>query len=96
MIIEVLDEAEKDIEKGFYFYESNGAGLGRYFVDSILPDIDSLVIFGGIHFQVNGYFRLLSKKFPYGIYYKMQDEKIFVYGVLDSRQNPINITQRIQ
>jgi hypothetical protein len=39
--IEILDDAEQDIENGIRFYESQKQGLGRYFLDTILADIDS-------------------------------------------------------
>jgi hypothetical protein len=88
MIIEILDEAEKDIATGMFFYESQKEGLGKYFLDSILSDIESLHIYAGIHIVVAGYFRLLSKRFPFSIYYKVKDNSIYIYAVLDCRQNP--------
>jgi len=88
MIIKVLDEAEKDIENGIYFYEAQNKGLGRYFLDTIMADIDSLLIYAGIHIKIKGYYRLLSKRFPFSIYYKIKDETIYIYAVLDCRQNP--------
>ena len=52
------------------FYEKQNAGLGEYFQNSIFADIDSLIIYAGIHRVQQGHYRLLSKKFPYAIYYK--------------------------
>lgn len=49
MKIKILDEAEKDIVIGISFYESQREGLGKYFLDSILSDIESLHIYAGIH-----------------------------------------------
>lgn len=69
MKIQILDEAIKDIENGIYFYESQKEGLGSYFLDSVISDIESLHVFVGIHFQVKDYFRLLCKRFPFAIYY---------------------------
>ena len=37
-------------------------------------------------------YRLLSKRFPYGIYYEIRDEVVIVVAVLDLRQNPKNIS----
>jgi hypothetical protein len=42
MRIEILDGAEKDLLEGFEFYECQSEGLGNYFLDSILSDIESL------------------------------------------------------
>jgi len=31
---------------------------------------------------------MLSKRFPYAIYYDFIDDKVFVFRVLDCRENP--------
>jgi hypothetical protein len=67
MTIKILDEAEKDIAIGISFYESQKDGLGRYFLDSILSDIESLHIYADIHIIISDYYRLLSKRFPFYI-----------------------------
>ncbi len=95
MQIKILEEAEKDIAVGISFYESQGDGLGKYFLDSILSDIESLHIFAGIHVDVAGYYRLLAKRFPFSIYYKMKDDIVYVYAVLDCRQDPIKTEKRL-
>ena len=40
MIIRILPEAEHDLEIGADFYESQGDGLGRYFNDCLMADIE--------------------------------------------------------
>ena len=95
MQIEILDEAEKDIAIGISFYKSQSDGLGKYFLDSILSDIESLHIFAGIHIDVSGYYRLLAKRFPFSIYYKMKDDVVYVYAVLDCRQDPEKTVKRL-
>ena len=49
MRIDISSDAERDIENGYWFYESQSIGIGDYFRSSILADIDSLVIHGGSH-----------------------------------------------
>lgn len=45
--------------------------------------------YAGIHRMVFGYHsRLLSKRFPFGIYYRVVDEVVLVTAVLDCRRNP--------
>ena len=88
MHIEILDEAEKDIVIGISFYESQKNGLGKYFLNSILADIESLHIYAGIHVVIAGYYRLLAKRFPFSIYYKIKDDVVYIYAILDCRQNP--------
>ena len=94
--IEILDEAELDIENAIKFYESQKQGLGSYFLSTILADIDSLYIYAGIHVKVNSYHRLLSKRFPFAIYYKVKNNIAYVYAVLDCRQKPSWIDLRLK
>jgi hypothetical protein len=68
--IEILDEAQQDLIEGFQFYESREPGVGSYFLDCLFSDIDSLLLFAGIHQIVYGYHRSLSKRFPFAIYYE--------------------------
>jgi hypothetical protein len=95
MNIKILDEAEIDISNGMRFYESQKEGLGDYFFDSIISDIESLYIYAGIHIVISSYHRLLSKRFPFAIYYKIRDNTIYIYAVLDCRRNPSWIFDRL-
>ena len=54
MRIEVLDDAKDDLVDGFHFYEEQSPGLGSYFLDSLFADIDSLLLYAGIHRIVYG------------------------------------------
>jgi len=94
--IEILDEAQQDLIEGFRFYESREAGVGAYFLDCLFSDIDSLLLFAGIHQIVYGYHRSLSKRFPFAIYYDLVDDLIRVYAVLDCRRNPSWIRERLK
>ncbi|MEI6647859.1 MAG: type II toxin-antitoxin system RelE/ParE family toxin [bacterium] len=95
MKIKVLDEAEQDLLDGFRFYELQERELGDYFLDTISSDIDSLIIYAGIHAKDYGLYRLLSKRFPYAIYYSIQADVVFVNAVLDCRRNPDIISNRL-
>ena len=88
MKVRILSSALTDLAKGREFYGKQGEGLGDYFFDSLFSDIDSLVLFAGIHRKVFG-FHLASHRFPYAIYYKTEPAgTAIVYRVLDCRQDP--------
>jgi len=96
MQIRILEHAEDDLLSGFRFYETQEEGLGDYFLDSLYADIDSLLIYAGIHRIVFGkYYRLLSDRFPFAIYYQFKDSSVFVHAVLDCRQNPQRAISRL-
>ena len=78
MRIEILDDAQEDLIEGFCFYEKREIGVGSYFLDCLFSDIDSLVLFAGIHQLVYGYHRCLSKRFPFAIYYNVVGDLVRV------------------
>lgn len=89
MKIRILDAAQQDLVNGYHFYEGQTQGLGSYFLDSLYADIDSLMFFAGIHQVVQGgYLRVLAKRFPFAIYYRLNAGTVMVYAVLDCRRNP--------
>ena len=96
MKIEILDEAQQDLIEGFHFYESREARVGSYFLDCLFSDIESQLLFAGIHQIVYGYHRSLSKRFPFAIYYDIVGELIRVHAILDCRRNPAWIRKRLQ
>ena len=96
MRIRILDSASEDLGRGRRFYERQGEGLGDYFLDSLFSEIDSLLVFGGIHREVFGYHRLIARRFPYAVYYRMDGERIVVvWRVLDLRQSPLSIRKAL-
>ena len=95
MRIKILSAAENDLEKGYRFYEAQSHGLGYYFLDSLYTDIDSLAYFAGIHRVVFGHHRLLSKRFPFAVYYRIINNVVFVTAVLDCRRNPSWLRERL-
>ena len=65
----VLADAARDLELGRDFYDAQQLGIGDYFVDSLLSDLESLRLFHGIHARQFGFHRMLASRFPFGIYY---------------------------
>ena len=94
--ITAIKEVEADLNHGEAFYDLQQAGLGTYFRDCIISDIESLSLYGGIHSQHGGSYRLISKRFPYAIYYDIMDEIAIILAVLDMRRNPLWINQELR
>ena len=95
MRIELLDSAEKDLLDGFEFYEHQSKGLGNYLLEPLFSDRESLNLYAGVQALYFGYHRLLSKRFPFAIYYKLDKDIIKVYAILDCRRNPAWIRNRL-
>jgi hypothetical protein len=97
MQIKIARSAETDLLEGYAFYEEQQAGIGEYFLDSLFSDIDALALFAGSHPKPDGKLhRSLAKRFPFAIYYDLKDEVATIVAVLDCRQNPASITERLQ
>jgi len=87
-VVEILAFAVDDLESSKEFYDRQAKELGNYFLNSLLTDIESLVFYAGIHQKYVGFYRMLAKRFPYAIYYDIEEDKAIVYAVLDLRANP--------
>jgi plasmid stabilization system protein ParE len=95
MKIKILESAKEDLKEGYQFYELQEEGVGNYFLESLFSDIESLRLFAGIHsIHFGKYYRLLSKRFPFAVYYRIEENEVRVYAVLDCRRDPAWIRKR--
>jgi plasmid stabilization system protein ParE len=86
--IAISEDAAMDLEKARDFYEAQENGLGSYFSSCLLSDLESLRFYAGIHARHFGLFRMLAKRFPYAVYYEVEENVVAVLAVLDMRQEP--------
>lgn len=91
----VLEEAVEDLNEGKAFYDHQESGVGNYFWDNLIVDIESLLIYGGIHLKKFGLYQMYSKRFPYAIYYEIRDKIAYVVAVLPMRRDPAWILKKI-
>ncbi len=97
MRLELLDLARDDLIAGFRFYEGKEQGLGHYFLVNLYSDIESLKLSGGIHRKVyGGFYRALSKRFPFAIYYTVENDTVRIRAVVDCRKRPSWIRRHIE
>ena len=96
MTVVILEDAAEDMDSGRQFYESREPGIGDYFVESILSDLNSLILYAGIHPLRFGFHRMLSKRFPFGIYYEVEHETAYIYAILDLRRDPLWIRKELK
>lgn len=97
MKIEILDCAADDLLSGFSFYEAQQPGLGDYFLNSLYSDIESLQLYAGIHrIAYKEYHRLLSKRFPFAVFYKLSEGTAFIHAVVDCRRDESFIQSKLK
>jgi plasmid stabilization system protein ParE len=95
MRIRILPEAERDLDLGAGFYESQSPGAGTSFIRGLLEDIDGLLKHGGVHAKYRGFHRAMSHRFPFAIFYDLNGGMIDIYAVLDCRQDPDGVDSRL-
>jgi hypothetical protein len=96
--VNISEYAKKDLEIAIKFYEAQAQNLGKYFFDTIIAEIEMLSFYGCLHQKVFNFHRMISKKFPYAIYYNCNKTKkeIVVIAILDLRQNPKTIKKYLK
>lgn len=95
--LKISEDAFLDLDEGFWFYELQEAGLGDYFAASLRADIESLRVSAGIHPAIyRDYHRLLSRTFPFGIFYTLADGIATIWAVVDLRHDPAWIRSRLE
>lgn len=77
MRIELTDGAKSDLESGRAFYDRQSPGLGEYFLDTLFSDLESLGLYAGSHpKKFRRFYRMLSMRFPFAVYYEMENDLI--------------------
>jgi hypothetical protein len=59
-----LKEIANDLNEGKDFYDQSKSSVGDHFWGSLVADIESLIIYAGIHNKRYGLHRMLAKRFP--------------------------------
>ena len=93
--LSIRKEAEADIAEAYQYYESCRTNLGSDFVLCIEESLARIrknpKQYKRIYKKVH---RALVRRFPYGIYYVIEQENISVIGVLHARKNPLHWQSR--
>ncbi len=85
----VRPEAEAELEEAFAWYEQQVAGLGEHFLLAIDATIDSIqrnplqypVVYNGIR-------RALTRRFPYQVFFVVEDMQISIIAIFHGMRNP--------
>ncbi|MCF8373686.1 MAG: hypothetical protein K9H64_18845 [Bacteroidales bacterium] len=92
----ILEDAANDLEDGRFFYSQAEIRVGEYFWDSLISDIESLVIYAGLHNKRYGFHLMFARRFPYAIFYYVKNQVAYVVAVLPMRRDPSWIRKRLK
>ena len=95
MIIGISTGAEADIADGFWFYGRRASVWATIFAHAFLLMSNLRLFIAGIHEVENGFHRSLGKRFPFGIYYTVENEHVTVVAILDLRREPLWIRESL-
>ena len=81
--------ADADIEAAFKWYESEQPGLGSEFIQEVRAAYRR-ILEGPFKYQElrSNVRRALTRRFPYGIYFSVEEDLIIVLAVLDTARDP--------
>jgi len=71
MTVRILRTALEDLAAGRKIYDLQAPGVGGYFFGRLVAEIDSLVLYAGIHHVRFGCYRLLARRFPSAVHYRV-------------------------
>jgi plasmid stabilization system protein ParE len=95
--IEAAPSVEADIEAAFEWYEAEQPGLGLEFLDE-LRAVYYRILDGPLKYQGlrSGIRRVLTKRFPYAIYFAIEGQVILIVAVLHTARDPAEWQLRIE
>lgn len=95
--IEAEPSVEADIEAAFEWYEAEQRGLGLEFLDELRAAYRRILA-GPLNYQElrSGIRRALTKRFPYAIYFAIEDPVILIVAVLHTARDPAEWQLRIE
>jgi len=92
----IRPEAENDINSAYDWYEEQRTGLGSEFALELMDSVDRIMDTPQLYSDLYcGIRRALLRKFPFGIYYLLNEVKIIVLSVLHLAMDPGKWKKRI-
>ena len=93
----VRPEAAREVQEAFDWYEGRSEGLGLEFLRAADASLASVqrnpLAFPKVHKEVR---RVLIRKFPYALFYIVEEESIAVVACFHARRDPIDWLRRAE
>ena len=88
MILRYTDRSKDDIEFAFRWYEIQRRGLGFDFLDCIEMSVCNILRFPEMYkISYSVFRRCVIRRFPFSIFYTIENEEIVIHSVFDNRQD---------
>ena len=97
MKIEFLPIAETELDKAYHWYESQQPNLGVQFLNEINQSLKRITAYPEALVKITPDIRrCLVKRFPYGVLYGIDSDKIIVVAVMHLHRKPDYWLSRIE
>lgn len=95
--LQFLPEVEEDVVNGYVWYETKSKGLGEDFLRVFYACANEITWNPLLCLKVHRDFRRrLLRRFPYAIYFTIEDDKIIVFGLFHCARDPEIINATLQ
>lgn len=97
LLVEFLRGADADLQGAFNHFEDYREGFGVEFMTAVDAHLARIAVFpGSAPVYLEKVRRQVMQGFPYGIFYELHPTRILVIAILDLRQDPNKIRQRLR
>jgi plasmid stabilization system protein ParE len=94
--LEITAFAYNDIIEAFSYYQKISPDLGTKFYEDIIARLQCLeTIPTSFRFYKESFRRIILKKFPYLVIYKIAESKVIIYAVVYAGRDPQKIFKKI-
>ena len=95
MEVVFLLSAERDLQEAYNWVEEHRQGREQFFLQDVGLSLEHLRGFPLIGRLYRGrYRRLLIPRYPFGIFYVAESNRIVIHAILDLRQDPEKFRER--
>lgn len=96
-ILQFLPEVEEDVINGYVWYESKSRGLGDDFLRMFYAYTND-ILWSPLRYPkvYQDFRRRLLRRFPYAIYFEIENDQIIVFGLFHCARNPQAINAELK
>ena len=89
MMLRYTDRSRDDLELAFSWYERQRRGLGFDFLDCVESAIQNISTYPEMYqIRYRDFRGCPIRRFPFSIFYTIEQNEIVVHSVFDNRQDP--------
>lgn len=93
--VHIRSEAEADLEETAAWYETQREGLGEEFLDEAQSTFDRISENPGLYSELHRRtHRAVVHRFPFGVFYRVEETSIVVVAVMHGSRHPRQWKQR--